>query len=175
MLTEFEGDVEIQRALEAGGRGYLLKGASQRARTGDTSVHERKKRVPPEIAVQLAVHMSDDNLTVREIEVLEKVAGGNRNRDIADLLRISEETVKVHVEHIMEKLGARDRTQAIAIAVRGGIIHSSSPDFSNCNLGNDDTLHGKGLSSGVSPIWPQIWVPGASLSHWLTRACRWCT
>jgi DNA-binding NarL/FixJ family response regulator len=66
--------------------------------------------------------MSDDNLTAREVEVLQHVAGGNRNRDIAELLRISEETVKVHIKHIMDKLGAKDRTQAIAIAVRRGII-----------------------------------------------------
>ncbi|HWB95659.1 MAG TPA: LuxR C-terminal-related transcriptional regulator, partial [Bryobacteraceae bacterium] len=81
-----------------------------------------KKRVPPEIAATLAEHMSDDNLTAREVEVLQQVAGGNRNRDIAELLRISEETVKVHLKHIMDKLGAKDRTQAIAIAVRRGII-----------------------------------------------------
>jgi DNA-binding NarL/FixJ family response regulator len=67
--------------------------------------------------------MSDDNLTAREVEVLQQIAGGNRNRDIGDLLHISEETVKVHIKHIMDKLGAKDRTQAIAIAVRRGIIH----------------------------------------------------
>ncbi len=66
--------------------------------------------------------MSDDALTTREVEVLQQVAGGNRNRDIAELLRISEETVKVHIKHIMGKLGANDRTQAIAIAVRRGFI-----------------------------------------------------
>ena len=81
-----------------------------------------KKRIPSELAAQLAEHVSDDNLTVREVEVLRQVSGGNRNRDIGELLHISEETVKVHVKHIMEKLGARDRTQAIAIAVRRGII-----------------------------------------------------
>jgi DNA-binding NarL/FixJ family response regulator len=86
-------------------------------------VHAGKKRVPPEVAAQLAEHMSDDPLTAREVEVLSQVAGGNRNRDIADLLHISEETVKVHVKHIMDKLGAKDRTQAIAIALRRGIVH----------------------------------------------------
>ena len=85
-------------------------------------VHAGKKRVPPEIAAQLAEHMSDDNLTPREVEVLQRVAGGNRNKDIAELLHISEETVKVHLKHIMEKLGANDRTQAITIAVRRGFI-----------------------------------------------------
>ncbi len=85
-------------------------------------VHAGKKRVPAEVAAHLAEHMSDEDLTPREIEVLRKIATGNRNRDIAELLFISEETVKVHIKHIMEKLGARDRTQAIAIAVRRGII-----------------------------------------------------
>jgi DNA-binding NarL/FixJ family response regulator len=123
ILTTFEGDVEIQRALEAGARGYLLKSMPPSELVQVVrQVHAGKKRVPPELAAQLAEHMSDDNLTPREVEVLQKVAGGNRNRDIAELLRISEETVKVHVKHIMDKLAAKDRTQAIAIAVRRGII-----------------------------------------------------
>jgi DNA-binding NarL/FixJ family response regulator len=123
ILTTFEGDVEIQRALEAGARGYLLKNMPpSELVSAIRQVHAGKKRVPLELAAQLAEHMSDDNLTVREVEVLQRIAGGNRNRDIAELLHISEETVKVHVKHIMDKLGARDRTQAIAIAVRRGII-----------------------------------------------------
>ena len=85
-------------------------------------VHLGRKRVPAEVASHLAEHVSDEALTVREIDVLRHIAGGNRNRDIADRLFISEETVKVHVKHIMEKLGASDRTQAVAIAVRRGII-----------------------------------------------------
>jgi DNA-binding NarL/FixJ family response regulator len=123
MLTTFEGDVEIQRALEAGARGYLLKNMPPSELVQVIrQVHAGKKRVPPELAAQLAEHMSDDSLTPREVEVLQQVAGGNRNRDIGELLRISEETVKVHIKHIMDKLGAKDRTQAIAIAVRRGII-----------------------------------------------------
>ncbi|HZZ76997.1 MAG TPA: response regulator transcription factor [Gemmataceae bacterium] len=123
ILTTFEGDVEIQRALEAGARGYLLKNMPPSELVQVIrQVNAGKKRVPPEIAATLAEHMSDDNLTAREVEVLQQVAGGNRNRDIAELLRISEETVKVHLKHIMDKLGAKDRTQAIAIAVRRGII-----------------------------------------------------
>jgi DNA-binding NarL/FixJ family response regulator len=124
MLTTFEGDVEIQRALEAGARGYLLKNMPP-AELVDVirQVHAGKKRIPAEVAAHLAEHMSDEELTAREVEVLQQVAGGNRNRDIADLLFISEETVKVHLKHIMDKLGAKDRTQAIAIAVRRGIIH----------------------------------------------------
>jgi len=123
MLTTFDGDVEIQRALAAGARGYVLKNMPPNELVQVIrQVHAGKKRVPPEIAAHLAEHLSDEALTAREIEVLQKIAAGNRNRDIADVLHISEETVKVHVKHIMEKLGAKDRTQAIAIAVRRGII-----------------------------------------------------
>jgi DNA-binding NarL/FixJ family response regulator len=123
MLTTFEGDTEIQRALQAGARGYLLKNMPP-AEMVDVirQVHAGKKSIPAEVATHLAEHMSDEELTPREIQVLRQISGGNRNRDIADKLFISEETVKVHIKHIMEKLGARDRTQAIAIAVRRGII-----------------------------------------------------
>src|SRR4029077_9051211 len=123
MLTTFEGDVEIQRALGAGARGYMLKSMPPKdLREGIRQVHAGKKRVPAELAAQLAEHLSDESLTEREVDVLRHIAGGNRNRDIAEQLFISEETVKVHVKHIMEKLGASDRTQAVAIAVRRGII-----------------------------------------------------
>ena len=123
MLTTFEGDVEIQRALQGGARGYLSKNMPPGELVDVVrQVHAGKKRIPPEIAAHLADHMGDEDLTAREVEVLRHVSGGNRNRDIADLLCISEETVKVHIKHIMDKLGAQDRTQAIAIAVRRGII-----------------------------------------------------
>jgi DNA-binding NarL/FixJ family response regulator len=123
MLTTFEGDVEIQRALQAGARGYMLKSMPPRDLVEVIrQVHAGKKRVPSEVATYLAEHMSDEPLTEREVDVLKHIAGGNRNRDIADRLFISEETVKVHVKHIMDKLGASDRTQAVAIAVRRGII-----------------------------------------------------
>ena len=123
MLTTFEGDVEIQRALEAGARAYLLKSMPPRELIETIrQVHGGKKRVPAEVAAHLAEHMSDEDLTAREVEVLRQVAGGNRNQDIGKLLFIAEETVKVHLKHIMDKLGAKDRTQAIAIAARRGII-----------------------------------------------------
>ncbi|HJZ99979.1 MAG TPA: response regulator transcription factor [Candidatus Solibacter sp.] len=123
MLTTFEGDVEIQRALQAGARGYLLKSTPpDELVQAIRQVHAGKKRVPPEVAAQLAEHMSYESLTAREVEVLREVAEGNRNKDIAHRLFISEETVKVHIKHIMDKLGANDRTQAISIAVRRGII-----------------------------------------------------
>jgi DNA-binding NarL/FixJ family response regulator len=123
ILTTFEGDVEIHRALQAGARGYLLKNMPpSELAEAIRQVYKGRKRVPAEVAAQLAEHMADEGLTTREVEVLRRVAGGNRNRDIAELLFISEETVKVHIKHIMEKLGAKDRTQAIAIGVRRGII-----------------------------------------------------
>jgi len=123
MLTTFEGDVEIQRALAAGARGYVLKNMPPNELVDVVrQVHAGKKRIPHEIAAQLAEHISDEALTPREVDVLRHVAGGNRNRDIAEQLFISEETVKVHVKHIMDKLGASDRTEAVAIGVRRGII-----------------------------------------------------
>jgi DNA-binding NarL/FixJ family response regulator len=123
MLTTFEGDAEIQRALEAGARGYLLKSMPPKELVEVIrQVHAGKKRIPPQLAAELAEHLSDEGLTAREIQVLGQIAGGNRNRDIAEKLFITEETVKVHVKHIMEKLGASDRTQAVAIGLRRGII-----------------------------------------------------
>ena len=123
MLTTFEGDVEIHRALQAGACGYLLKNMPPSELLDVIRlVHAGKKRIPAEIASQLAEHMADEALTEREVEVLQQVAGGNKNRDIANKLFISEETVKVHIKHIMEKLGAADRTQAVAIGIRRGII-----------------------------------------------------
>jgi len=123
VLTTFEGDVEIKRALAAGARGYVLKSMPPNELADVVrQVHAGKKRIPPEVAAQLAEHLSDEPLTDRERDVLRHVAGGNRNREIGEKLRISEETVKVHLKHIMEKLGASDRTEAVTIAVRRGII-----------------------------------------------------
>jgi DNA-binding NarL/FixJ family response regulator len=123
MLTTFQGDVEIQRALEAGARGYLLKSMPPKDMVAVIrQVHAGKKRIPSEIVAHLAEHMGEEDLTSRELEVLRHIAGGNRNRDIAERLFVAEETVKVHVKHIMDKLGAKDRTEAVAIAVRRGII-----------------------------------------------------
>jgi DNA-binding NarL/FixJ family response regulator len=124
LLTMFAGDVEIQRALEAGARGYLLKSMPPEQMVETIrQVYTGKKHVPTEIASQLVEHLADEPLTNREIGVLRHVAGGNRNRDIAKRLFISEETVKGHLKHIMEKLGASDRTHAMAIAARRGFIH----------------------------------------------------
>jgi DNA-binding NarL/FixJ family response regulator len=123
MLTTFERDTEIQRALAAGARSYMLKSMPPRDMAETIrQVHAGKKRIPPEVAAHLAEHLSDEALTEREVEVLQLAMGGNRNRDIAERLFISEETVKAHLKHIMEKLGANDRTQAVTIAVQRGII-----------------------------------------------------
>lgn len=124
MLTTFEGDVEIHRALQAGAVGYMLKTMPRRQLVEMIrKVHAGKMDIPPEIAAHLAQHLGDESLSKREVDVLQKIAGGNRNSDIAALLFISEETVKGHVKHIMEKLGASDRTDAVAIGIRRGIIH----------------------------------------------------
>ena len=124
VLTTFERDVEIQRALKAGAHGYLLKSMPpQQMVETIRRVHAGQKCISPEIAAGLAEHMSDEALSGREVDVLRHVATGNRNRDIAETLYIAEETVKVHLKRILHKLGANDRTQAVAIAVRRGIIH----------------------------------------------------
>lgn len=124
MLTTFEGDAEIQRALEAGAQGYMLKSMPRKQLLEMVrKVHAGKKQLPPQVVAQLAEHMGEETLSKREIEVLASVAEGNRNADVAELLFISEETVKGHLKHIMEKLGASDRTQAVAIGIRRGFIH----------------------------------------------------
>ncbi len=110
-------------AMIAGARSYVLKSMLPNDLT-DTirQVHAGKKRIPQEVAARLAEHLGDEALSEREVEVLQRVMGGNRNRDIAERLFISEETVKAHIKHIMEKLGANDRTQAVTIAMQRGII-----------------------------------------------------
>jgi DNA-binding NarL/FixJ family response regulator len=123
VLTTFMADAEIQRSLEAGVRAYLLKSMPPAELLGVIrDVHLGKKRIPSEVAEHLAEHYSEEALTEREIEILSRIATGKRNRDIAEDLFISELTVKTHIKHVMEKLGASDRTQAFAIGVRRGII-----------------------------------------------------
>jgi DNA-binding NarL/FixJ family response regulator len=124
VFTTFEGDMEVRRAFAAGARAYMLKSTlpNELAET-IRQVHAGKKSVSPEVAARIAEHLGEDPLTGREVEVLKLATTGNRNRDIADHLFISEETVKAHMKHILEKLGASDRTQAVTIAARRGIIH----------------------------------------------------
>ena len=123
VLTTYTGDAQAARAFKAGAFGYLLKNMVRKELI-DTirTVHAGKKRIPPDIAVEMAQHHSDDALTVREIEVLREVAAGNANKMVAQLLNISEETVKAHMRSILSKLGANDRTHAVTIAVKRGII-----------------------------------------------------
>jgi DNA-binding NarL/FixJ family response regulator len=123
VVTTFEGDYEIQRALAAGAFGYVLKSAPLDELVGVIrKVHAGRKHLPPVVAENLAVYVGGDPLTEREVEVLRRVAEGDRNRDIGEHLGISEDTVKVHVKRIMDKLGAKDRTQAVAIGIRRGVI-----------------------------------------------------
>lgn len=123
VLTTYEGDVQALRALKAGARAYLLKGLLRKELLETIrAVHAGKKRISPAIASQLAEHATDDMLTSREIDVLRLVAGGNANKLIADQLSITEDTVKGHVKNILSKLGANDRTQAVTIALKRGII-----------------------------------------------------
>ena len=123
VLTTYTGDAQILRALKAGAQAYLLKSALRRELL-DTirAVHAGHKRIPPEVATQLAEHAADDPLTSREIEVLRLIAAGKPNKLVASDLAIAEETVKGHVKNILSKLGANDRTHAVTIALKRGII-----------------------------------------------------
>jgi two-component system, NarL family, response regulator len=123
VLTTYTGDVQVLRALRAGAQAYILKGHVHRELLETIrAVHAGKKRIPPEVAAELADHVAEDNLTSREIDVLRMIAGGNANKVIADQLSVSEETVKTHVTNILSKLGANDRTHAVTIALKRGII-----------------------------------------------------
>jgi two-component system, NarL family, response regulator len=123
VLSTYSGDVQILRALKAGARAYLLK-AFLRKELLETirAVHAGRKRIPPDVAAQLADHAGEETLSAREIEVLRLIAGGNANKVIAGHLSITEETVKGHVKNILAKLSASDRTHAVTIAVKRGII-----------------------------------------------------
>jgi DNA-binding NarL/FixJ family response regulator len=123
VLTTYSGDAQAVRAFKVGASGYLLKNMLRKELVETIRVvHGGKKRIPPEIAMEMAEHHTDDALTEREIEVLKEVAAGNANKMIADHLRISEETVKAHMKNILAKLVANDRTHAVTIALRRGII-----------------------------------------------------
>lgn len=123
VLSTYSGDAQAVRALNAGASGYLLK-SMVRKELAETirSVHAGKKRIPPEVAIKMAEHHSDDALTEREIQILRQVAAGNANKMIADNFSISEQTVKAHMRSILSKLGANDRTHAVTIALQRGII-----------------------------------------------------
>jgi DNA-binding NarL/FixJ family response regulator len=123
VLTTYLGDVQVLRALEAGAMGYLMK-ATLRRDLLDTirAVHAGHRKIPPEVASELAQHAMDDTLTDREIEVLKQIADGCSNKLVADRLGISEDTVKGHVRSILSKLNASDRTHAVTIAMKRGFL-----------------------------------------------------
>lgn len=123
VLTTYTGDVQVMRALRAGAQAYILKGHVHRELLETIrAVHAGKKRIPPDIAEQLAEHAADDDLTEREIDVLRLIAAGNSNKLIADHLSIGEATVKSHVTNILSKLRANDRSHAVTIGLKRGII-----------------------------------------------------
>lgn len=123
VLTTYAGDMQVVRALKAGARAYLLKGQVNRELSDVIrAVHAGQKRIPPEIATELAEHSGDDGLSPREIDVLRLIAAGNSNKEIANKLFIAEETVKSHVTNILSKLQANDRTHAVTTALKRGII-----------------------------------------------------
>jgi DNA-binding NarL/FixJ family response regulator len=123
VLTTYKGDVQVLRALKAGARAYLLKGHLRKELLETIrAVYAGQKRIPPEVAALLADHAVDEALTAREIDVLRLIAGGNANKLIGDQLSITEETVKGYVKSILSKLGASDRTHAVTVALKRGII-----------------------------------------------------
>lgn len=123
ILTTFRGDVQALRAIKLGAFGYMLK-SSMRQDLLETirAVHAGRRCIPPDIASELAMHIADDDLSQREAGVLRLIAAGNTNKSVASQLQISEETVKAHVRSILSKLGANDRTHAVTIALKRGII-----------------------------------------------------
>ena len=123
VLTTYSGDAQAERAFKAGAYGYLLKSMLRKELVETIrTVHGGRKRMPPEIAVEMVEHRAEDALSEREIEVLRQLASGNSNKMIADNLSLSEETIKAHMRNILSKLGANDRTHALAIALKRGII-----------------------------------------------------
>jgi DNA-binding NarL/FixJ family response regulator len=123
VLTTYSGDTQVLRALKAGARGYILKGhVHKELLDAIRAVHAGQKRIPPEIAAELADHATDDALTEREIDVLKLIGAGNSNKQIADQLSIGEATVKSHVTNILSKLGANDRAHSVTIGLKRGII-----------------------------------------------------
>lgn len=122
VLTTYSGDAQVLRALRAGARAYLLKGHDRELLETIHAVYEGRKRIPPEVAAELAEHAADDELSAREIQVLQLIAAGNSNKQIADILFVAEATIKSRVTNILSKLGANDRAHAVIIALRRGII-----------------------------------------------------
>ena len=123
MLTTSDGDGEIQRAMRSGASAYILKSMPKDELLDVVrSVHAGRRHIPPEVAARLAEHLSDEDLTTRELEVLRLIRDGYRNKQIADQLAIAETTVNFHIKNLVDKLGANDRTHAVTIALRRGLL-----------------------------------------------------
>jgi DNA-binding NarL/FixJ family response regulator len=123
MLSMSDGDAEIQRAMRSGAAGYLLKRMpNDQILSAIRSIHAGRRHVPLEVAARLAEHLGDDNITARELEVLRLIRDGHRNKQIAGELGIAETTVNFHIKNLVDKLGANDRTHAVTIAIRRGVI-----------------------------------------------------
>jgi DNA-binding NarL/FixJ family response regulator len=128
VLTTYSGDVQVMRALRAGARAYMLKSHVHRELLATIrAVHAGQKKIPPEVAAELAEYATDEELTRREVDILRLIAEGNGNKQVADRLSIGEATVKSHVTNILGKLHANDRTHAVAIGLRRGIIELPAP------------------------------------------------
>ena len=124
VLSSYEGDADIREAMDAGAHGYVAKGmVREELLDVIRAVHAGKRRIPAALAQTLAEHVSDDRLSPRELEVLQLVCAGKRNKEIAADLSVAEDTIKMHVRNLLSKLGASDRTEAVTIALRRGILH----------------------------------------------------
>jgi DNA-binding NarL/FixJ family response regulator len=123
MLTTSDSDGEIQRAMRAGASAYLLKSMPKDELLSVVrTVHSGRRHIPPEVAARLAEHLGEEDLTTRELEVLQLIRDGYRNKQIADQLSIAETTVNFHIKNLVDKLGAHDRTHAVTIALRRGLL-----------------------------------------------------
>ena len=130
MLTTSDAAAEIQRALRAGAAAYMLKSMPKdELLAGIRSVHAGKKHVPPEVVARLVEHMGEEDLTTRELEVLELIRDGYRNKQVAQQLGIAETTVNFHIKNIVSKLGANDRTHAVTIALRRGLLQVEEVEY----------------------------------------------
>lgn len=124
ILTSFEGDADIERALAAGARGYVVKGtAREELLAAIRAVHAGRRHIPGSVAEKLAEHLGSEKLSERELQVLGLIAMGKRNKEIGSALGIAEDTVKMHVKNVLEKLEVNDRTEAVTVALRRGILH----------------------------------------------------
>ena len=124
ILTSFEGDADIERALAAGARGYVVKGtARDELLAAIRAVHAGRRHIPGSVAEKLAEHLGSEKLSERELQVLSQIAMGKRNKEIGAALGIAEDTVKMHVKNVLEKLEVNDRTEAVTVALRRGILH----------------------------------------------------